>query len=169
MGLLVRARVLELVDRAQPLGRRDRLQDLETMLLVVPGRSEAPLRSECFHAGQMSVELGGEEAHPPHLALDDDIGACVLLVSERHVDRVVLDLADIARPELTALGHRHRQVKPTGVRVRADDRRAHAGRRIGGFRGCDHPSSIRVLLVRPLDGWLSPTTTGIGLGAWPRS
>ena len=99
MGRAVRCRsVLELLDHAQARGRLDRLEHLEAMLLVVTGRPQAALRLERRDAGEVTIELGREEADAPHLTLGHDLDAGVLLVAQRHVDGVVLDLADVAGP-----------------------------------------------------------------------
>ena len=93
------------------------------MLLVVAAGTQAPLGRQRLEAGQVSIELGREEADAPHLALRHDIDAGVLLVAQREIDGVVLHLADVGGTELAAFGGRDGQVEPAGMRVRADDRR----------------------------------------------
>ena len=63
-------------------------------------------------AGQVAVELGREKAGPAHLAVGDDVDPAVLLVAERGVDRVVVDLAEVHRPELAALGGATGTIQP---------------------------------------------------------
>ena len=93
------------------------------MLLVVAAGPEAAVGRQRRQPGEVAVELGGEEADATHLAVGHDVDAGVLLVAQGHVDRVVLDLADVRRPELAALGGRDREVEPARMGVRADDRR----------------------------------------------
>ena len=74
---------------------------------------------------------------------DDDVDAGVLLVAQRHVDGVVLHLADVGRAELAALGGRDGEVEPARVGMRADDRcrqRLRAGTGAAGVRR--HPALV---------------------------
>jgi len=93
------------------------------MLLIVAGRPEQPLRRQRADAGQMLVELGGEEAGPPHLPIRDDVDARLLLIADREVDRVVEHLGEVGRPELAALGGGDPAREPAGMRMRPDDAR----------------------------------------------
>ena len=86
-----------------------------------PPAPRTPIRGQSPDAGQVPVELGGEEARPPHLAVADEVDAGVLLVAQREVDRVVQHLREIDRPELAALGGRDPGHEPRRARVRPDD------------------------------------------------
>ena len=100
-----------------PCGRLDGLEHLEAVLLVVTGRTQAALGLERRDTGEVAIELGREEADPPHLTLGDDIDPGVLLVAHGDVDRVVLELADVPRAQLAAFGRGHGQVEPAGMGV----------------------------------------------------
>ena len=76
----------------EPVGCRDRLDDLEPMLLVVAAGPQPTVGGQRADAGQMPVELGGEEAGPTHLAVAHDVDAGRLLVLDREVDCVVQHL-----------------------------------------------------------------------------
>ena len=71
----------------------------------------------------MAIELGGEEAGTAHLAVGHDVDAGLLLVAQRGVDGVVLELGDIGRPELAATGRGDADDQPRRMGVRADDTR----------------------------------------------
>ena len=123
----------------RPVGRRDGLQHLESMLLVVATGAQPPIGRQRHDARQMSVELGREEARATHLTVGHDIDAGVLLVPERGVDRVVLDLADVLRSQLAPTLGRDRKVQPARTGVRADDRCGHRRRSIrSAGRGVGH-------------------------------
>ena len=87
------------------------------MLLVVAGRADPPLRLERPQAREVAVELGGEEACAAHLAVGDDVDSGLLLVAERGVDRVVLELGDVDRAKLTASGGGHTDNQPRRMGV----------------------------------------------------
>ena len=76
------------------------------MLLVVATGAEQPVGRACPDAGQVAVELGGEEAGAPHLAIADDVDAGALLVADREIHAVVEHLGQIGRAELAPLGGR---------------------------------------------------------------
>ena len=116
-------RIAELLDHAKPFGSGDRLDDLEAVLLVVAGRADPPLGLERPQAREVSVELGGEEARAAHLAVRDDVDAGVLLVAERGIDRIVLELGDVDGAKLTASGSGHADDQPRRMGVRAHDAR----------------------------------------------
>ncbi len=88
------------VDDAEPVGRRDRLEDLEAVLLVVPADADPPVGRQRPDPGQVPVELGGEEAGPAHLAVADDVDPGLGLVAQREVDAVVEQLGEVGRPVL---------------------------------------------------------------------
>ena len=71
----------------------------------------------------MAIELGGEEAGAAHLAVGHDVDAGLLLVAQRSVDRVVLELGDVGGPELAATGRGDADDQPRRMGVRADDTR----------------------------------------------
>ena len=127
----MRGREAELVDDAQAVGRGDRLEDVEPVLLVVAAGTEAPVGRARPDAGQVAVELGGEEAGPAHLAVADDVDAGPLLVADREVDAVVEHLREIGRAELAALGGVDPGHEPRRPRVRADHARQQAARAVG--------------------------------------
>jgi hypothetical protein len=60
-------------------------------------------RGKLAQARHMTVKLGGEEAHPAHLAVGDDVNPGVFLVAQGHIYRVVLRLDHVLRPVLAAL------------------------------------------------------------------
>ena len=93
------------------------------MLLVVAGGSHAALGFERAQAREVAIELGGEKAGTAHLAVGDHVDARLLLVAERDVDRVVLELGDVGGPKLTATGRGDADDQPRRVGVRADDTR----------------------------------------------
>ena len=88
---------------------------------IVGADAEAPIRRERPDAGQVAVELGGEEAGPPHLAVADDVDPGPLLVADRQVDAVVEQLREVRRPELAALRGGDPVGEPAGMGVRPDD------------------------------------------------
>ena len=94
----------ELGDDAEAGRRGDRLDDREAVLLVVAARTQPPGGGQRPDAGQVAVELGGEEARPPHLAVAHDVDAGGLLVAQGEVDRVVEHLGQVRRTELAAFG-----------------------------------------------------------------
>ena len=116
------ARVLELLDDPQPMGRGDGLQDLESVLLVVAAGTQAAIGWQRLDTGQVTIELGREEPSAAHLAVRDDIDAGILLVSQCRVHGIVLDLADVHRAELASTLRRDRQVQPAGSSVGSDHR-----------------------------------------------
>ena len=72
----------------------------------------------------MPVELGREEAGPPHLAVADDVDAGLLLVAQRQVDRIVEHLLEVDRAEPAPFGFGDPGHEPGRPRMRADDTRA---------------------------------------------
>ena len=74
------------------------------MLLIVAGGSHPALRLERAQAREVAIELGGEESGSAHLAVGHDVDASLLLVAQRGVDGVVLELGDVGGPELAATG-----------------------------------------------------------------
>ena len=101
--VVARRRVPILGHHAQAVGRGDRLEHLETVLLIVGAGAKPPVGGQRPDAGHVPVELGGEEAGAPHLAVAHDVDAGFLLVAQREVDRVVEHLLEIDRAELAAL------------------------------------------------------------------
>ena len=96
-------RVAVLGDDAETVGSGDRFEHLEAVLLVVPACAQTAVGRECPDAGQVRVELGGEEAGPSHLAVADDVDAGRLLVVQGKVDRVVEHLLEVGGSELATL------------------------------------------------------------------
>ena len=116
-----RDRVAILGDDAEAVGRGDRLEDLEAVLLVVRPGPQPSRRWQRADARHVPVELGREEAGPPHLAVADDVDAGLLLVAQGEVHRVVEHLLEVGRAELAALGSVDPGHEPRRSRVRADD------------------------------------------------
>ena len=125
-------------DDPQAVGRRDRFEDLEPVLLVVPAGAEPAGRRQRPDAGQVAVELGGEEARPAHLAVGDDVDAGRFLVADRDVDRVVEHLREVDRPELPALRRGQAGHEPGRPGVRPDDAREQAAGPVRGTDGLGH-------------------------------
>ena len=98
------------------------------MLLVVAARAQPPLGRQRLDTRDVAVELGREEARAPHLAVRGDVDARLLLVAQRRVHGVVLDLADVHGPQLAPVGGGHGQVEPARSGMRPDDRRRHRRR-----------------------------------------
>ena len=94
--------VPELLDHPQPVGRGDRLEDFEAVLLVVAAGAQPAFRLGRPEPGQVAVELRREEAGAAHLAVGDDVDPGLLLVTDRGVDRVVERLGEVGRTELAA-------------------------------------------------------------------
>ena len=99
---------------AQSVGCGDRLEHLETVLLIVAAHAEPAIGRQRAHADQVAVELRGEEAGPPHLAIADDVDAGLLLVAQRQVDSVGQHLLEIDRSEVATLGGRDAADEPPG-------------------------------------------------------
>ena len=108
----------------QPVGRGDRFEHLEAVLLVVGAGAQPSVGGQRPDTGHPPVELGGEEAGAPHLAVAHDVDARLLLVAQREVDRIVEHLIEIDRAELAALRGCDARHEPRGPRMRADDARA---------------------------------------------
>ncbi len=104
------------------------------MLLVVAARAQPTVRRQWLDAGQVPIELGGEEARSAHLAVGHDIDPGVGLVAQREVDGVIEDLGDVRGTQVPASGGIHREREPARTGVRPDD-----GRR--EWRGAVGPSS----------------------------
>ena len=103
------------------------------MLLVVAAGTQPARGGEWPDAGQVLVELGGEEAGPAHLAVADDVDAGFFLVVDREIDRVVEHLGQVVGAELAALRGIDAGHEPRRSRVRAD----HAGQQ--SIASCAHP------------------------------
>jgi hypothetical protein len=114
-------RVPVLRHHAQARGSRDGLDDLDAVLLIVTTCADAPLGRERPDAGEVTVELGGEEACPPHLAITDDVDASLLLVAQGQVDRVIEHLGEIGGTELASFGGLDAGDEPRRPGMRADD------------------------------------------------
>ena len=91
------SRRAELRDDAQTVRRGDRLEDAEAVLLVVAARAQPTVRRQWLDAGQVPIELGGEEARSAHLAVGHDLDPGVGLVAQREIDGVIEDLARCPR------------------------------------------------------------------------
>jgi hypothetical protein len=113
----------ELGDDAEPIRRGDRLEDGEAVLLVVTARPQPAVRGQRRDTRQVPVELGGEEAGAAHLAVGHDVDAGALLVAQRDIDGVVVQLGGIGRPELAALDGGDARDEPARPGVRSDDAR----------------------------------------------
>ena len=105
------------------------------MLLVVTAGAEPPIRRKGPDAGQVAVELGGEEAGSAHLAVADHVDAGRFLVADREVDGVVEHLGEVGRPELAALGRRDPRGEPARMGVRPDDAGQEKARAVAGRIG----------------------------------
>ena len=126
-----RAGVAVLLHDTKALRCSDGLQDREAVLLVVAARPQAPPRGERCYPGEVSVELGREEAGAAHLTIRDDVDASLLLVAQGKVDGIVLDLADVRGAKLAAFGGGHRQLQPGWAGVRSTDGRGERGGLVG--------------------------------------
>ncbi len=82
------------------------------MLLVMAAGPQPARRRRVAEAAEVAVELGREEAGPPHLAVGDDVDAGLLLVAQGGVDRVVERLPQVCRAELAPGSGRHRGHQP---------------------------------------------------------
>ena len=98
-----RDRVAILGDDAEAFRRGDRLEHLEPVLLVVGAGTQPSIGRQRADTGHVPIELGGEEAGAPHLAVADDVDAGLFLVAQGEVDGVVEHLLQVGRAELTAL------------------------------------------------------------------
>ena len=81
------------------------------------GGAQAAPRLQRLDAGEVAVELGGEEADAAHLTLDHDVDASVLLVPQCRIDRVVLELGQVGGPQLATLRGCYGQVEPARMGV----------------------------------------------------
>src|SRR5215210_2281644 len=93
------------------------------MEAVVRANAQPPLRRQRSDAGQVPVELRGEEARPAHLAVADDVDPGPLLVADREIHTILEQLGEVGRPVLASLCGRDRRCEPSGVCVRPDDTR----------------------------------------------
>ena len=104
------------------------------MLLVVPTGAQPAFRGQGPDAGQMAVELGGEEPGPPHLAVADDVDAGRTPGrGSRRRPRRRASRRD--RPARTRRVPRRRCRRRTTMGGRASRRRSSSGR-----RSCGRPS-----------------------------
>src|SRR5947207_10064179 len=81
---------------AKAVRRTDGLQGLEAMLLVVCPDSQASFRWLSLDSGDVTEELGGEEARTPHLAIAHDVDARLLLIAQGKVDCVVEHFLEVS-------------------------------------------------------------------------
>ena len=152
-----RPREAELLDDPEPVGRSDGFEHLEAVLLVVAGCSDPALGLERAQTREVAIELGGEEARAAHLAVGHDVDAGLLLVAQRGVDGVVLELGDVGGPELAATGSGDADDQPRRVSVRADDtrRQVAAEARRGLRHAISAKANARAGLVTKISRWSS--------------
>ncbi len=111
----------ELRDDAETVRCRDRLEHLEAVLLIVAAGAKQAIGRQGAHAGQVAVELGGEEAGATHLAVRDHVDPGRFLVVDRQIDGIVEHLGQVGRAEpatLRLLDSRH---EPGRMGVRPDN------------------------------------------------
>ena len=111
----------ELRDDAEPVRCGDRLEDLEAVLLIVAAGAKQAIGRQRADAGQVAVELGGEEAGAAHLAIRDHVDPGRFLVVDREIDGIVEHLGEVGRAELATLRRRDPGDEPAGMGVRPDD------------------------------------------------
>ena len=133
-----RARELELLHDAEPLGRAEPVDHLERRVRV-PERLAEPARGgERPDTAEAIVEADDEpDAH--HLARAHHVDAGALLVEERHLGRVLHQLADVGRAHAPGLHRLAREPDPPGQPVTSHDRR----------RQQHHPAPFSRLPARP--------------------
>jgi len=114
--------VVQLLQRPEPIGRRDALDRLVEHVTVVGQDPDLPAGLERPEPAEV-LEDRHDEPLASHLAVGDQVDAGSLLIADRRLDGVVLRLREVHRAEAARLDLLVRGPQPGRDRVAADDGR----------------------------------------------